>query len=95
MATEVLFRKCCGETVAVFPYEPFDLKGSMTCYAQIGQHHACSIAWYPTSKAAKPEDYQGLLEELRRVGYDDLKIIKRINYRRMNEAMQSVRGSYV
>lgn len=51
---------------AVFPTEPHDVRGlTMTCYAHVGQHGACSMDWYRRTRAAKPEEYADLLRELR------------------------------
>lgn len=55
---------------AVFPTE-LDAGGdTMTCYAHVGQHGGCSLAWYHWSWAAKPSEYADLLAELRRI-YED------------------------
>ena len=64
--TPVLFRRSRGknpEITAVFPCEPWD-GDNMTCYAQVGQHGACSILWYWRTRAATPEQYESLKKEL-------------------------------
>lgn len=76
-------RRKGGQVTAVFPCEPADLEGNMTCYCHIGQHGACSFAWYTTGKhrAAKPEEYANLkleLESLRPYPYK-LRVYQRLN----------------
>lgn len=77
--TPVIFRKeKNGDILAVFPLEPADYKGNMTCYAHIGQHGGISLDYYwQNTKPAKPEEYQDLLNELKAIGYDNLKIYRR------------------
>ena len=79
MTTTVIFRKDKNEIVAVFPAYPgtYDL-ATMTCYAHVGQHSSCHAEWYRITQPATPEEYKDLLEELISIGYDDLKIVKRI-----------------
>ncbi len=74
--TPVIFRKFENEITACFPTIPGS-PGCATCYAHIGQHGSYSRAWYSTTKGAKPSEYAALLEELKSIGYDDLKIFKR------------------
>ena len=81
--TPVLFRKersgqFKDSITAVFPTLPGS-PGCMACYAHIGQHSSCSFEWYASTVPASPFDYEDLLEELKHnVGYDDLKVVKRI-----------------
>lgn len=66
----VIFRKDRGKNpavTAVFPTEPAGERGEMTCYAQVGQHSACSHQWLQTTRAAKPAEYADLLAELRQI----------------------------
>lgn len=74
--TPVIFRKSGGEITACLPTIPAS-PGYATCYAHIGQHGSYSYAWYVTTKAAKPAEYEDLLSELRCIGYDDLQIYAR------------------
>jgi hypothetical protein len=73
------------EITAVFPCEPADLEGNMSCYAHIGQHSACGFEWYRTTRPAKPAEYADLLAELKNYGsgddkpYANLRIAKRIH----------------
>jgi hypothetical protein len=50
--------------------EPFH-----TCYADIGQHSACSIEYANECKEATYSEYADLLKELISIGYKDLVII--------------------
>jgi hypothetical protein len=62
---------------AVFP--SFEEGPSMAvCYAHVGQHSACSRAWYRTTRFATTEEYKDLLAEVTRI-YDDceLKVMHR------------------
>lgn len=68
IAIEVYFRKeSGGEILAAFPYEgggKFDL----LCYSHSGQHNSCTFEYlYRHTKAAKPEEYDSLLREVRKV----------------------------
>lgn len=69
---DVIFRadrngEHAGEVTAVFPslaatHQP----GVVLSYAHVGQHGACSRAWYVNAtRAAAPEEYAPLLAELR------------------------------
>ena len=79
--TPVLFRVSSGEITAVFPSEPAN-RYAITCYAHIGQHGACTLEWYGTTRAAKPDEYASLARELESIGYR-LKI-----YRRMTRGLR-------
>ncbi len=75
MKTIVLFRAersglFKGDVTAVFPeYE--DQPGFYSCYAHVGQHSACSKAWYAATRLAKPEEYADLKKELETYGPPD------------------------
>ena len=79
--TPVVFRRerrKDGEVTAVFPTIPADVEGrQMTCYAHVGQHGGCSLAWYNGTRAAKPEQYRDLAREIEQLGYR-LKVYARI-----------------
>ena len=73
--TPVLFRvaraakRDGAEVTAVFPCEPHDMSGNMTCYAHVGQHGACSMRWYDTTRPARPDEYADLKEDLESAPY--------------------------
>ena len=63
--TKVFFEKSEGEIVAVMPYELGTMNpATMTCYAHIGQHSACSDKWVTKQVPATAEEYKSLLDEL-------------------------------
>ena len=81
MPTKVTFRKVYdGEIVAVFA-SLWSRRGyELACYAHIGQHGPIDYEFYlDCTKPANPSEYSDLLAELRAVGYDDLRICKRLN----------------
>lgn len=82
MTTRVLFRVSEDEVTAVFPDDSWSEGGKTvyTCYAHIGQHGSCDRGWYNTkTRAASESEYRDLLAELKLIGYDDLRVMKRWN----------------
>jgi hypothetical protein len=76
---------------AVFPTEPgLPESGSMTCYAHVGQHSSCSYGWYVGTKAANPEEYSDLREELESIGYK-LRVYKRMTRQHRDECRAQLR----
>ena len=76
--TKVIFRKFKnGEIVAIFPDESWGY-GLVTSYMHVGQHseadynHIVSV-----TKLATKSEYAPLLKELRRIGYTNLRVMKR------------------
>jgi len=62
-----------GEVTAVFLDTARRNHGSqtfMTCYCHVGQHSECSSRWVAEQQPASEDEYQDLLEELGRIGYD-------------------------
>ena len=82
--TEVIFRKFQGEIVAMFPYFIYDRKGSVQSYVHVGQHGAADLGIIHDSKPATEIEYKPLYAELTSIGYN-LKVIKRVNYKRYNK----------
>jgi hypothetical protein len=86
----VIFRNNKGDIYAVFPTIPSNYGGYfMQCYAQIGQHSGCSIAYYRDSKPATIEQYKDLLAELKRIyetGDDPVTLVIK---KRISPAMRS------
>ena len=77
--TRVIFRKFNdGQVIALFPDENGNSRFECASYMHIGQH---SPAGYNLvvqhTKPASEEEYRDLFDELKRVGYDDLKVYKR------------------
>lgn len=86
--TPVIFRKFKeGNIIAIFP----TMLGTLdqyTCnsYQHIGQHGACEPTYLiQITKLAKPEEYGELFQELVNIGYDDLKVYKRYQYKFLEE----------
>ena len=76
--TNVVFRKeKDGQILAVFG-EIADNFYNLVCYAHLGQHSACSLEYYRSTKPASAGEYQPLLNELQSIGYNDLRICKRL-----------------
>ena len=49
------------------------------CYAHIGQHSEGDYNYFlQETRPATPEEYRDLLHELKSIGYNDLKILKRL-----------------
>jgi hypothetical protein len=73
--TPVLFRAnrsgpFKGDVTAVFPCENADLAGyAMTCYQHVGQHGACYLGWYHTTRRATQDEYAALQRELESAPY--------------------------
>ena len=88
--TEVMFRKFHGEITALFPYEIEDRKGSVMSYAHVGQHSGADLRIIYDSKPATEAEYFDLMIELTNIGYN-LKVIKKVNYNRYNEARKRVK----
>jgi hypothetical protein len=80
--TEVIFKKTKdNEVIAFFPYETAN-RGRMLSYMHIGQHSEADYGYYLECKKANEQEYKNLYDELNRIGYDDLKVIQRVNYDR-------------
>lgn len=79
----VIFRKFPhnGEVIALFPDQYNERNGNIGSYAHNGQH-AETYPDFGDTVAADPSDYNPLLGELRRQGYSNLKIVKRITIRK-------------
>lgn len=76
--TKVVFRKFAdGEIIALFPEEIF-AGYLVTSYLHFGQHGEADYnAMIRLTKPATEKEYAELYKELRNIGYDDLKVIKR------------------
>lgn len=76
--TTVLFRKEKeGDIIAVFPY----IQEAMAClcYTHFGQHFTADWLYLRNhTTQASEKEAQKLINELQAVGYDDLRIIKRL-----------------
>lgn len=77
---KVTFRKVYdGEIIAVFGRVWSRHGYDLMCYAHVGQHGPIDYEFYrDCTKPATPAEYSALLEELKGVGYTDLRIVKRL-----------------
>ena len=86
--TPVIFRKFKeGDIIAIFPTMSGTLN-QYTCnsYQHIGQHGSCDPTYLiQETKPTKPEEYEELFQELINIGYDDLKVYKRYQYKFLEE----------
>ena len=76
----VTFRKFPeGDIIAIMPSIPARF-GRFMSYQHYGQHGECDseLISQPDTFLATPEEYQNLLDELISIGYDNLKIYKKI-----------------
>lgn len=75
---KVLFINFEGDTVALFPDELYNerLYGDslIVSYEHVGQHGGASVELLEDTIATK-EEYIGLLEELKNIGYDNLEVL--------------------
>lgn len=74
---KVFFKQCrnFNETIAVFPEVIFDSVGSIQVYTHAGQHHGAHPDFLKDCKAAAPEQYKDLLEELNAIYDNNLEVI--------------------
>ena len=91
MGTPVIFRKWPkregGDVIALFPTLVGDMS-PYTCnsYEHVGQHGSADpqeVVW--ATKPAKPAEYADLLEELKSIGYDDLVVYQKLQYKWIDE----------
>lgn len=75
----VTFRKWkdTGELIAFFPDQQD--REFIMAYEHHGQHGNAMYP-HPQTVAATPEEYAPLLAELKAIGYDDLRIVKRVSH---------------
>lgn len=67
-----------GDVLAVFPamagtYDPH----TCGCYAHLGQHSSADVSYAAALPPARPHQFANLAAELERIGYDDLKRVRR------------------
>lgn len=90
--TTVIFRKFKeGDIVAIFPYD-IEHGYYVNSYMHIGQHGSCDIGIVYTTKLATEEEYKPLLNELISIGYDDLKVGKKIHHSTYIKAVEIARN---
>lgn len=93
---DVIFRKYKKGThkdvvFALFPHDVCDRFGNVTSYEHLGQHssadykHCISI-----SKKATKSEYKALKQELKNVGYNKLKVVKKQSYDKFLESYKNL-----
>jgi hypothetical protein len=82
-----------GEVVAVFPTLPGTPRADdCLIYAHVGQHGSADCAGLTgMTRPARPEQYEGLLEELRTVGYRP-KVYRRVQPWMCDQRLAMLRG---
>lgn len=79
----VTFRKWkdSGDVIAFFP----DQRDGqyIVSYEHVGQHGNASYP-HPQTVPASPDEYAPLLAELKSIGYDDLRIVRRVQRAKEN-----------
>lgn len=85
----VLFRKWPksegGDVIAIFPEIVADSRGNVDSYMHIGQHNGADLGIVYHTKAATPEEYTALKNELESYPYYyHLRVVKRVS-RKMRE----------
>ena len=78
----VVFRKFKeGDVIALFPDQVniYYGLGTIGCYQHIGQHGKCSLDITSITKLATIEEYEPLLKELKSIGYENLRVMKKLN----------------
>lgn len=86
----VLFRvERDGGTLAVFPYIPQSL--ACLCYSHAGQHVTADWLYLrDNTRPATPSEAGALLDELKAVGYRDLRMIRKLpGWRAIRDARAS------
>ncbi|MFM7012525.1 MAG: hypothetical protein ACKO0Z_24880 [Betaproteobacteria bacterium] len=97
--TDVIFRVFPEDrnVIALFPNEPWDGRGFYCAsYMHAGQHAGASPEIVATTRLASSAEYQPLLAELHRVGYDSIRILMRFprtSYQRRRLLVKAARAS--
>lgn len=84
--TRVVFRRYSdGQIIALFPDVPWSgRRNEITSYMHLGQHGAADYRHVvTTTKPATEKESAGLLNELRQVGYNNIRVIKRIKIEKL------------
>ncbi|WP_390598707.1 hypothetical protein [Bacteroides sp. f07] len=88
--TKVVFRRWKnGDIIALFPDEPWSRSSYMTTsYMHVGQHGAADYAGViADTSPAQENEYRDLLNELKAIGYTDLRIVQRARPKFTNKNM--------
>lgn len=87
--TKVVFRKWKnGDIIALFPDDVNQHDGTVTSYMHIGQHGAADYAGVIADTfPAQENEYRDLLNELKAIGYTDLRVVQRARPKFTNKNM--------
>ena len=81
--TKVIFRITEDDVIAVFPEIPWN-DNLLTSYQHNEQHAGCSTDWIRSrTRPATRVEYAPLLQELKTIGYDDIKVLSRMPSKKM------------
>lgn len=82
-AERVVFRKFPkdGAVIALFPDQYSERTGMIGSYMELGQH-SDTVPDFGDTKPADETEYAPLLAELRRQGYHNLKVVKRLTIKK-------------
>lgn len=82
-AERVVFRKfpSDGAVIALFPDQYSERTGMIGSYMELGQH-SDTIPDFGDTKPASEHEYAPLLGQLRRQGYTNLKVVKRLTIKK-------------
>lgn len=84
--TRVVFRRYSdGQIIALFPDVPWSgRRDEIISYMHLGQHGVADYRYVvATTKPATEKESAGLLNELRQVGYNNIRVIKRIKIEKL------------
>ena len=87
--TKVVFREWKnGDIIALFPDDVNLHDGTVTSYMHIGQHGAADYAGVISDTSpAQENEYKDLLNELKAIGYTDLRVVQRARPKFTNKDM--------
>jgi hypothetical protein len=86
-SARIHFKREGDDVLAIFPdFQRIDHQGQavMVCYAHVGQHGEGGVGYCKKLKDATPQEYEPLLRELDRIGYD-VEILNGKRYRRRRQ----------
>jgi tRNA C32,U32 (ribose-2'-O)-methylase TrmJ len=93
--TDVMFRvdksgDNKGVVYALLPHEAYNHSGSVTSYEHVGQHGKADYNYcISKTRPATEKEYSALKEEMESIGYD-INVVKKRNYNKYLESLQSI-----
>lgn len=90
----VIFRKWKqdGSIIALFPTVAADNRYNCLSYEHIGKHGAANADLSPYTVPATKSEYMPLLNELKSIGYENLKPVKKNHHSYRIRLIQSMRA---